>query len=119
VAIGIAASQGQLELNAYKPLIIYNVLDSLQLLTDAMDSFTRHCIEGLEIDAARIQEHLSRSLMLVTGLAPHIGYERAARIARHAHDQGLSLREAALAVDTITADEFDAWADPQHLLGSP
>ena len=119
VAIGIAASQGQLELNAYKPLIIHDVLDSLQLLTDAMDSFTRHCIEGLEIDAARIQEHLSRSLMLVTGLAPHIGYERAARIARHAHDQGLSLREAALAVDTITADEFDAWADPRRLLGSP
>jgi fumarate hydratase, class II len=119
VAIGIAASQGQLELNAYKPLIVHDVLDSVQLLTDAMDSFTRHCIEGLEIDAARIQEHLSRSLMLVTGLAPHIGYERAARIARHAHDQGLSLREAALAVDTITADDFDAWADPRRLLGSP
>jgi fumarate hydratase, class II len=119
VAIGIAASQGQLELNAFKPLIVYDVLDSLQLLTDAMDSFTRHCIEGLEIDAARIQEHVARSLMLVTGLTPHIGYERAARIARHAHANGLSLREAALAVDTITAEEFDAWADPKQLLGSP
>jgi fumarate hydratase class II len=117
VAIGIAASQGQLELNAFKPLIVYDVLDSLRLLTDGMDSFSRHCIEGIEIDAARIQEHLARSLMLITGLAPHIGYERAAHIARHAHDTGLSLRDAALAVDSITPEDFDAWADPQHMLG--
>ena len=96
VALGIAASQGQFELNVYKPLIAGNVLDSLQLLSDAMRSFTQHCVAGIRVNSARTRELLERSLMLVTALTPHIGYDRAAMIAKHAHKNGLSLREAAL-----------------------
>jgi fumarate hydratase class II len=117
VAIGFAASQGHFELNVYKPLIAYDVLDSLALLADAMASFSAHCIEGLEVDTQRTTELLGRSLMLVTALAPHIGYDRAARIAKHAHEHGLDLRQAALAVGGISAAEFDAWVDPRAMLG--
>ena len=117
VAIGIAASQGHFELNVYKPLIAYDVLDSLRLLADAMASFAAHCVEGLEVDAARTQDMLARSLMLVTALVPHIGYDRAALIAKHAHARGLGLRDAALAVGGISATEFDAWVDPRRMLG--
>ena len=117
VAIGIAASQGQFELNVYKPLIAHDVLDSLGLLTDAMASFATHCVQGLEVDAGRVQDLLNRSLMLVTALAPHIGYDRAALITRHAQANGLALREAALAVGGISAAEFDAWVVPAHMLG--
>ncbi len=116
VAIGIAASQGQFELNVYKPLIGYDVLDSLRLLTDGMTSFATHCIEGLEVDVARADELMSHSLMLVTALTPHIGYDRAARIAKHAHETGMSLREAALAEGGMSAKEFDAWVDPSAML---
>jgi fumarate hydratase class II len=117
VAIGIAASQGQFELNVYKPLIACNVLDSLRLLGDAMRSLANHCIDGIEVDAGRTQDLLGRSLMLVTALAPHIGYDRAALIAKHAHDAGLALREAALAVGGVSAEDFDAWVDPRRMLG--
>ena len=117
VAIGIAASQGHFELNVYKPLIAYDVLDSLRLLADAMASFAAHCVEGLEVNAARTQDTLARSLMLVTALVPHIGYDRAALIAKHAHAGGLGLRDAALAVGGISAAEFDAWVDPRRMLG--
>jgi fumarate hydratase class II len=106
-----------LELNAYKPLIAYNVLDSLRLLADAMKSFAVHCVDGIEINAERINELLGRSLMLVTALAPHIGYDRAARIARHAHETGLSLHEAALAIGGVSAAEFDTWVDVRRMLG--
>ena len=117
VAIGIAASQGHFELNVYKPLIAFDVLDSLRLLGDAMASFTAHCVEGLEVDSARTGALLERSLMLVTALAPHIGYDRAAAIAKHAHREGLSLREAALAVGGVSAEQFDAWVDAGRMLG--
>jgi fumarate hydratase, class II len=117
VALGIAASQGQLELNACKPLIAHNLLDSLRLLTDAMASFATHCIAGLEADTGRMQALLDSSLMLVTALAPHIGYDRAAKIARHAHAQGLGLREAALTVGGVAAEDYDAWVDPRRMLG--
>ncbi len=118
VAIGIAAGQGHLELNVYKPLIAHDVLDSLRLLADAMESFAAHCVEGIEVDEERVQELLSRSLMLVTALAPHIGYDRAAQIAKHAHATGLSLREAALTVGGIGPEQFDAWVDPRRMLGT-
>ena len=118
VAIGIAAGQGHLELNVYKPLIAHDVLDSLRLLADAMESFAAHCVEGIEVDEERVQELLSRSLMLVTALAPHIGYDRAAQIAKHAHATGLSLREAALTVGGIGPEQFDAWVDPGRMLGA-
>ena len=117
VAIGIAASQGHFELNVYKPLIAHDVLDSLQLLGDAMASFAAHCVDGLEVDAARMQQLMQGSLMLVTALAPHIGYDRAARIAKHAHLQGCSLRDAALQLGEVTAEQFDAWVDPTRMLG--
>jgi fumarate hydratase, class II len=117
VAIGIAAAQGHFELNVYKPLIVHDVLDSLRLLADGMASFSTHCVEGLAVNTARTQDQLARSLMLVTALAPHIGYDRAARIAKHAHGTGVSLREAALAVGGVSAADFDAWVDPRRMLG--
>jgi fumarate hydratase class II len=117
MAVGFAASQGQFELNVYKPLIAYDVLDSLRLLADAMASFAAHCVEGIAVDAARMRELLDRSLMLVTALAPHIGYDRAAQIAKHAHRHGLSLRESALAVGGITGAQFELWVDARRMLG--
>ena len=117
VAITIAASQGQFELNTYLPLIAGNVLDSLQLLTDSLHSFTLHCVAGITVDEARTRELLARSLMLVTALTPHIGYARAAQMAKHAHAQGLTLREAALAVGGVSAEDFDRWVDPARMLG--
>jgi fumarate hydratase class II len=98
-------------------LIVLNVLDSLRLLADAMDSFAAHCVEGLEADTQRTTELLRRSLMLVTALAPHIGYDRAAAIAKRAHAQGIGLREAALADGAVNAADFDAWVVPEDMLG--
>ncbi len=116
VAIGFAASQGHFELNVYKPLIAYDLLDSLALLSDAMASFAAHCVEGIEVDAPRTTELLNRSLMLVTALAPHIGYDRAAQIARHAHASGSSLRESALGPGGISAADFDRWVVPASMV---
>jgi fumarate hydratase class II len=118
-AIGFAASQGHFELNVYKPLIILNTLDSLRLLADVMRSFTRHCLLGLTANAARMEELLQRSLMLVTALTPHIGYDRAARIAKLAHDSGGTLRDAAWALEAISTEQFDAWVDPARMAGQP
>lgn len=117
VAVGFAASQGQFELNVYKPLIALNTLDSLRLLADAMNSFDRHCVAGLMVNSPRVDQLLNGSLMLVTALAPHIGYDRAAQIAKCAHDHGTTLREAALALGAVTAEQFDEWVDPRRMLG--
>ncbi len=117
-AIGFAASQGQFELNVYKPLIVLDTLDSVRLLTDAMSSFARHCVAGISVNAARVEELLQGSLMLVTALAPHIGYERAAQIAKYAHDRGTTLRAAALALGAVSAEQFDAWVVARRMLGS-
>ncbi len=116
VAIGFAASQGQFELNVYKPLIALDTLDSLRLLSDAMNSFAKHCVVGITVNSPRVEQLLHGSLMLVTALAPHIGYDRAARIAKHAHKHGSSLREAALSLGTVTAEQFDAWVDARQML---
>jgi len=116
-AIGFAASQGHFELNVYKPLIVLDTLDSLRLLADAMGSFARHCVAGIEVNAARVEQLLQSSLMLVTALAPHIGYARAAQIAKQAHAQGTTLREAALALGFVSAEDFDAWVDARRMLG--
>ena len=116
-AIGFAASQGHFELNVYKPLIALDTLDSLRLLADAMHSFALHCVAGLQVDETRVDELMRRSLMLVTALAPHIGYDRAAAVAKHAQQHGLSLREAALALRAVSAEDFDAWVDPAQMLG--
>jgi fumarate hydratase class II len=117
VAIGIAAGQGLFELNVYKPLIAFDVLGSIRLLGDAMSSFSSHCVEGLVANAPRMAELMERSLMLVTALTPHIGYQRAAEIARHAHLHGLSLRDAAIGQGQVSAADFDAWVDARAMLG--
>ena len=115
-AIGIAASQGQLELNVYKPLIALNCLDSLRLLADAMRSFSRHCVSGVTANEAKLEQHLQNSLMLATALVPHIGYRRATQIARFALQHDHSLRAAALALGIVNAAQFDAWVDPRNML---
>jgi len=116
-AIGFAASQGQFELNVYKPLIVLDTLDSVRLLTDAMHSFTQHCVVGISVNAARVEELLQGSLMLVTALTPHIGYDRAAQIAKQAHDHGSTLRAAALALGAVSAEQFDTWVVAGQMLG--
>ncbi|MGB0723046.1 MAG: class II fumarate hydratase [Gammaproteobacteria bacterium] len=113
--ITMAGSQGQLQLNVFKPVIIHNLLQSVGLLGDAMDRFRRHCVVGMEPDRERIAHWLDRSLMLVTALAPRIGYDRAAAIAKHAHERGISLREAAQELGGLTAEEFDDWVRPGEM----
>jgi fumarate hydratase class II len=111
-AIGIAGSMGNFELNVFKPVIAHDLLHSLELLADGTRSFREHCVEGLEADVARIGEHVANSLMLVTALAPSIGYDKAAEIAKKAHHEGTTLREAALALGYLSASDFDAAIDP-------
>jgi fumarate hydratase class II len=115
-AVQMAASQGNFELNVFKPLIAHNLLESIALLTGGCAGFRQHCIEGLQADEARIAALLDRSLMLVTALTPAIGYDRACAIARHAHHHGLSLREAALVLGEIGAEEFDRWVRPEGMV---
>ena len=107
---------GNFELNVFKPLIIHNFLQSVRLLAGAMASFDRHCAQGLEPDRARMGELVANSLMLVTALNPHIGYDKAAAIAKHAHQHGLTLRAAALALGTVSGPDFDAWVQPQDMV---
>jgi fumarate hydratase, class II len=111
-------ASGNFELNVFKPLIAHNVLQSLRLLADGCASFDAHCARGIEPQHARIDDLLTRSLMLVTALAPHIGYDPAAAIAKHAHLTGLSLREAALASGLVSAEQFDQWVRPQDMLAA-
>jgi fumarate hydratase class II len=115
--VAFAGSQGNFELNVYKPVIIHHVLRSLRLLTDACHGFDRHCVAGLQPDRERIDELLRRSLMLVTALNPHIGYDKAASIAKKAHKEGTTLREAALALGYVSAADFDRWVDPKKMVG--
>ena len=114
--IGFAGSQGQLELNVFKPVLIHNLLEAARLLADAMTSFRVHCVEGLDADRAAIARHVERSLMLVTALAGVIGYDRAAKVAQRAAATGSTLREAALALG-VTAAEFDEHVRPERMLG--
>src|SRR5712671_1591075 len=107
VAINIGGASGNFELNVFKPLITHNLLQSVRLLGDACASFREHCVVGIEPNHGRIREHLENSLMLVTALAPQIGYDRAAAIAKRAHEAGTTLRDAALALGHVTAEEFD------------
>ncbi len=116
-AIGFAGAQGNFELNVFKPVIALDLLHAIELLTDGCRSFRVHCVEGLEADVVRIGAHVSSSLMLVTALAPHIGYDRAAEIAKKAHHDGSTLREAALALGQVSAEDFDAWVRPEAMTG--
>ncbi|MCP1604339.1 class II fumarate hydratase [Pseudomonas citronellolis] len=115
-ALTFAASQGHLQLNVFKPVIIHNLLESIRLLADGCRNFNSHCIAGLQPDAERMAEHLERGLMLVTALNTHIGYDKAAEIAKKAYKEGTSLREAALELGYLTDQQFDEWVRPQDML---
>jgi fumarate hydratase, class II len=113
--IAFAGRQGNFQLNAYKPVILHNLLESAELLAQACRSFAERCIAGMAANEARIREHLEQSLMLVTALSPHIGYEKSAEIAHKAHHEGLSLREAAVRLGHVTEAEFDAWVRAEDM----
>ena len=118
VAVNIGGASGNFELNVFKPVIIHNLLQSMRLLADGALSFEEHCARGIEADRTRIGELVQRSLMLVTALNPHIGYDKAAQIAKAAHKKGSSLREAALASGWVTGEQFDAWVKPEDMVGA-
>jgi fumarate hydratase, class II len=115
-AIGFAASQGNFELNVFKPVIIYNFLQSVRLLSEVIKSFNENCAVGIQANEQVITQYVNQSLMLVTALNPHIGYEKAAAIAKHAHKQGLSLKEAALQLGILTEQEFDTYVKPEEMI---
>jgi fumarate hydratase, class II len=116
-AVAFAGSQGNFELNVYKPVIIHNVLGSIRLLADACDSFREHCVVGMELDKARIEGLMRQSLMLVTALNRPIGYDDAAKVAKKAHAEGTTLREAAVALGVLTGEEFDRYVRPEEMVG--
>jgi len=118
VAINIGGSNGHFELNVFKPMMISNFLESARLIGDACSSFNENCAVGIEPNRGRIEENLNNSLMLVTALNTHIGYEKAAEIAKKAHKEGTTLKEAALALNYLTELEFDEWVDPSRMIGS-
>jgi fumarate hydratase class II len=115
VAVTVAGSQGNFELNVFKPVIIRNVLHSVNILSDASTTFRAFCVEGIEPNRERIAELVDRSLMLVTALAPHIGYDKSAEIAKTAHREGATLKETAVALGYLTPEEFDAWVQPERM----
>ena len=117
VSIGMGAASGNFELNVFKPLILHNLLQSIRLLSDGMNSFNHFCVQGIEANSSRISELMNASLMLATALTPHIGYEKAAEIARYAHQNNVSLEQAALASGHVSADQFHEWVRPEKLVG--
>ena len=117
VTVGMAGSQGNFELNVFKPLMIHNLLESVALLADACDSFRSNCIEGLELNRERVEALMQESLMLVTALNPHVGYDNAAKAAKKAHADGTTLREAVLALELMSGEEFDAAVVPADMVG--
>ena len=114
--IGFAASQGNFELNVFKPVIVYNFLQSVKLLTEGIHSFNQNCAVGITANQDKIKENVERSLMLVTALNPHIGYEKAAKIAKLAFKDHSTLKEAALQLGFLTEEEFEAWVDPANMV---
>ncbi|MDE3226658.1 MAG: class II fumarate hydratase, partial [Nitrospirota bacterium] len=116
-AISMAGSQGNFELNVFKPVIIHNLLHSIRLLADSCRSFTEHCAVGLEPDRAQIQKTVTNSLMLVTALNPKIGYDKAAKVAKKAYEERTTLRDACLALGFLSGEEFDALVKPDKMLG--
>jgi fumarate hydratase class II len=115
VAVNIGGASGNFELNVFKPLIIHNTLNSIRLLADACRSFNEHCAEGIAANRPVIEKHLRESLMLVTALNPHIGYDNAAKVAKKAHAEGTTLREAAVALGLLTGEDFDRWVRPEDM----
>jgi len=119
VTLTIAGSNGHFELNVYKPVIIHTFLESARLLADSALSFKNHCLDGIEPNRDKIAKCLQESLMLVTALNPHIGYEQAAKIAKKAETENKTLKQAALELGIVTHDEFDQWVDPSKMIGTP
>ena len=117
VAIGIGGASGNFELNVYKPLIAHNMLQSIRLLANGMASFDRHCVQGIRANRERIEELMERSLMLVTALVPHIGYDKAAEIAKRASREGTTLKQAALDSGFVSTEEYERWIDPRAMIG--
>ena len=117
-AVSVGGMSGQFELNVFKPMMVNNLLNSARLLGDACVSFTDNCVVGIEPNIPFIKRHLENSLMLVTALNPHIGYENAAKIAKKAHKEGTSLREAAISLELLTNEQFDEWVKPENMTGS-
>jgi fumarate hydratase class II len=117
VAIAIGGASGNFELNVFKPLIAHAVLQSVRLLADACESFDEHLARGIEPNRAEIARKVENSLMLVTALAPHIGYDNAAKVAKHAHASGTTLREAAISLGLVSAEDFDRWVKPDSMIG--
>ena len=117
MAVTVAGSQGHMELNVFKPVIIHNVLQSIRLIGDSAVSFTDHCVAGIEANTKQIDELMRRSLMLVTALAPRVGYDNAAKIAKTAHKNGNTLREEALKTGLLTGEEFDRIVRPEDMIG--
>jgi fumarate hydratase class II len=115
--ISVAGSNGHFELNVFKPVMIYNLLQSIRLLADASNSFTNNCVVGIEANEERIKKLLNESLMLVTSLNPVIGYDNAAKIAKQAHKEGKTLKEVALESGLLTAEQFDAAVRPELMVG--
>ncbi len=118
VALNIGGMSGNFELNVFKPLIVHNFLMSARLLADGCDSFREHCVVGITPNHERLDENLKKSLMLVTALNPHIGYDNAAKIAKNAHKKGLTLKQSALELGLVTADQFDQWVRPEDMVGA-
>ncbi|MFF2446289.1 class II fumarate hydratase [Neobacillus sp. NPDC058068] len=114
--IGVAASQGNFELNVFKPVIIHNLIQSIRLLSDGMRSFNKNCVVGIEANEKKIKEHVEQSLMLVTALNPHIGYEKAAQIAKLAFKENSTLKEAAIKTGFVSAEQFDQWIKPENMV---
>ena len=115
-AVSVAGSNGHFELNVFKPVIIYNVLQSIRLIADSAVSFTENCVQGIEANTTNITAKMEQSLMLVTALNPHIGYDNAAKIAKKAYEDGSTLKEAAVALELLTAEQFDDWIDPASMV---
>ena len=117
VAVNIGGASGNFELNVFKPLIAHNFLQSTRLIADGCDSFRTNCVVGIEANREKIQHNVENSLMLVTALNPHIGYDNSAKIAKLAHEKGTTLREAALELGLVTAEQFDEWVRPENMVG--
>lgn len=115
--VNFAGASGNFELNVFKPVIIFNVLQSIRLISDACESFTDHCVAGVEANEINIKKHLENSLMLVTALNPYIGYDNAAKVAKKAHKENKTLKEAAIELNLLTAEKFDEIVRPEKMIG--
>lgn len=116
-AVTVGGLQGHFELNVFKPVIVFNVLNSIRLLGDACKSFKDHCVDGIQANTTQIEQHLNNSLMLVTALNPHVGYDNAAKIAKNAHEKNITLKESAVLLGYMSSEDFDKWVRPQDMIG--